>query len=76
MNRPPPWVAVLAVVFIYIIVTFGTYGYTVQRRDLSSVEAAFAGVLWPLYWGGRLVIGCAEVAEDMFKPAPPVKVER
>lgn len=76
LQKVPWWVWLVLGILVYLFAMFATYGYARQRRDCEGMEASFAGIVWPVYWGGRLVIGCAAVAEDMFAPRPPVKVER
>lgn len=63
-------------VLLYLTGGFLTYGYTTVRRDMDEPGAFMAGFLWPFYWFGRGVSGLAEASENLFKEAPPPKVER
>lgn len=71
-------IIVLSSIVLYLVMLFGTYGYTVSRRDMTSLDAAVVGILWPLYWTCRGIGAIGNAAENVFKEQPyvPPKVER
>ena len=69
-----------AILLLYAIMSFVTYGYVTARRDMPQPDSVLVSVAWPLYWGGRALIaivdGAADISVRAFTEHPSPAVER
>jgi len=63
-------------ILLYAAGGFLTYGYVEVHRAPVRQDASLAGAFWPFYWFGRGWLSVARASENLFKEAPPMKVEK
>ena len=71
---------IVSSIILYIIIAFGTYGYTKVVRQKDTEYSTVTGFFWPIVGAWIVLMKTLETGADfsewIFTPSQPIKVEK